>query len=80
MGVRLHISLDDALVAALDRRVGARRRSAFIAAAVQRALEDEQRWELVESTLGTIGEGHDWDDDPAGWVRAQRHSDARRVG
>lgn len=80
MGVRLHISLDDELVAALDRRVGSRRRSAFIAAAVERALEDEQRWELIEASLGTIGSGNEWDDDPAEWVRSQRHADARRVG
>jgi metal-responsive CopG/Arc/MetJ family transcriptional regulator len=78
--VRVHISLDDELVAALDRRVGARRRSAFIAAAVERALEDEVRWELIESSIGTIGAGNEWDDDPAGWVRSQRHADARRVG
>jgi hypothetical protein len=79
--MRLHISLDDDLVAALDERVGARQRSSFIAAAVRRALEDEHRWELIESAIGTIGDrGHDWDDDAAGWVRAQRHADRRRVG
>lgn len=80
MCVRLHISLDDELVAALDRRVGVRRRSAFIAAAVERALDDEMRWELIESSLGSLRDSHDWDEDPAAWVRAQRHSDARRVG
>ena len=78
--MRVHISLDDDLVAALDSRVGARQRSAFISAAIERALEDEQRWELVQSSLGTIGDGHEWDNDPAAWVRSQRHADARRVG
>jgi metal-responsive CopG/Arc/MetJ family transcriptional regulator len=78
--MRVHISLDDDLVAALDRRVGARRRSAFIAAAVERALDDEHRWELIESALGTIGDGHEWDEDPATWVHTQRHADGRRVG
>jgi hypothetical protein len=38
------------------------------------------RWELIESSIGTIGAGNEWDDDPAGWVRSQRHADARRVG
>lgn len=79
--MRLHISLDDELVKDLDRRVGPRRRSAFIATAVARALEDERRWELIESSFGSISDhGHEWDDDLAGWVRAQRHADSSRVG
>ena len=79
--MRVHIVLRDELVRELDRRVGLRRRSTFIARAVERALEDERRWELIESSLGSIGdEGHDWDADPAAWVRAQRRVDATRVG
>jgi hypothetical protein len=79
--MRLHITLSDELVRALDRRVGARGRSAFIAGAVREALEDEHRWELIESALGSIdGEGHDWDADPAAWVREQRNADSARVG
>lgn len=81
MCVRVHISLDDALVVALDRRVGRRRRSAFIAAAVARALDDEQRWDAIEQALGALADGaHEWDADVAGWVRAQRRQDPRRVG
>lgn len=79
--MRVHISLEDELVRELDIRVGRRQRSAFIANAVRRALDDERRWELIEQALDTIpDEGHDWDQDPAGWVRAQRAADARRVG
>ena len=79
--MRLHIFLDDALVEELDRRVGRGRRSAFITSAVQRALDDERRWELIESAVGSISDhGHDWDDDPAAWVRAQRYGDETRVG
>lgn len=79
--MRLHITLPDDVVADLDRRVGPRRRSGFIVSAVRAALEDERRWELVESALGTIdAEGHAWDEDPAAWVRAGRRSDAARVG
>ena len=79
--MRVHISLDDDLVRELDRRVGARGRSPFIAAAVREALEDERRWELIESAIGGIGEsGHDWDSDPAAWVRGQRRDDIGRVG
>lgn len=79
--MRLHIYLDDELVAELDRRVGRGRRSAFIVRAVSTALEDEARWELLESALGAIDDrGHAWDDDPAEWVRAQRRADVRRSG
>jgi hypothetical protein len=79
--MRVHITLKDELVAQLDRRVGARRRSAFIAAAVQHALEEEERWELIESALGSIDDGgHAWDDDPAAWVRSERRGDPSRVG
>lgn len=79
--MRLHIALEDGLVAELDRRVGARRRSAFIAELIRRGLEDERRWDDIESSLGVVPDtGHDWDDDPAAWVRRQRHGDARRAG
>jgi metal-responsive CopG/Arc/MetJ family transcriptional regulator len=79
--MRVHITLSDELVRELDRRVGARGRSAFIAGAVREALEDERRWELVESALGSIeATGHEWDADPAAWVREQRSADTSRVG
>jgi hypothetical protein len=79
--MRVHITLADELVEELDRRVGPRRRSSFIADAVARALDDERRGELVVSALGTAADaGHDWDDDPAAWVRDQRRADAARVG
>lgn len=79
--MRMHIQLDDTLVAELDRRVGPRRRSAFIASALQSALADAQRWDEIEAALGTVAdEGHDWDYDPAEWVRRQRRNDARRIG
>jgi metal-responsive CopG/Arc/MetJ family transcriptional regulator len=79
--MRLHISLDDDLVARLDRRVGRRRRSAFIGETVRRALEDERRWDDIEAGLGALaGREHEWDEDPAAWVRAQRFSDPSRVG
>ena len=79
--MRLHIVLEDELVAELDRRAGARRRSAFIGQVIRRALEDERRWDDIESALGTIADsGHEWDDDPAAWVRGQRREDLRRSG
>jgi len=42
--------------------------------------EERRRAELVEA-LGSIEDtGHDWDADPAEWVRQQRRADDRRVG
>jgi hypothetical protein len=79
--MRLHITLEEELVRDLDRRVGRRRRSAFIAEAVRQALDEERRWELIESALESIEDrGHEWDDDPASWVRRQRRAERSRVG
>lgn len=79
--MRVHISLDEGTVKEIDLRVGARRRSAFIAEAVTRALDDEQRWELITAAIGAVPDGgHDWDLDPGEWVRDQRRGDTRRVG
>jgi hypothetical protein len=81
MAMRLHITLREEVVADLDRRVGKRRRSAFISTAVTRALDDQQRWDEIEAALGSIPDSdHDWDNDPAAWVRAQRRGDRQRVG
>jgi hypothetical protein len=79
--VRVHISLDPKVVKAVDKRVGKRKRSAFIADTVRRALEDEQRWEDIEAAIGSIPDtGHVWDPDPAAWVHVERRRDPRRVG
>jgi predicted transcriptional regulator len=81
VAMRVHITLSDDVVRELDRRVGSRRRSSFIARAVEQALDDERRWELIDSALGAIPDrGHEWDDDPSSWVREQRRGDESRVG
>lgn len=73
--------LDDALVARLDARVGARGRSRFIERATLAALEDEIRLESIRSAIGAIDdEGHEWDDDPAAWVHEERRRDTARTG
>jgi hypothetical protein len=52
----------------------------FIAQTVRRALEDERRWDDMESALGGLAEGgHAWDAGPGRWVREQRRSDDRRL-
>ena len=79
--MRLHISLEDELVAELDRRVGKRRRSAFIAQLLRQSLDDRRRWDQVIGAIGSISDrGHDWDENPAEWVRKQRRGASHRRG
>jgi predicted transcriptional regulator len=79
--MRLHIELDDDIVARLDSAAGARGRSRFIREAIEWALEHRDRWGLIRSAVGSIDDrGHPWDKDPASWVRKQRRADRRRVG
>ncbi|MBA3244643.1 MAG: hypothetical protein H0T61_05635 [Actinobacteria bacterium] len=78
--MRLHITLADDLVAQVDRRVGPRRRSAFIARTVEQALDDARRWDEIVASLGALSDGHDWDGDSGEWVREQRRHDPRRTG
>lgn len=81
VAMRLHITLREDLVKELDRRVGSRRRSTFIAHAIGQALDDERRWELIASAIGAIADGdHSWDSDAERWVRDQRRADTRRMG
>ncbi|MDE0064270.1 MAG: hypothetical protein OXP09_09040 [Gammaproteobacteria bacterium] len=79
--MRIHIALPDALVVELDQRAGNRRRSAFICELIRRGLDDERRWDDIAAAVGGIPDtGHEWDEDPAEWVRRQRHRDDRRSG
>jgi metal-responsive CopG/Arc/MetJ family transcriptional regulator len=79
--MRVRIELPDELSAALDEVAGKRGRSAFVRAAVQRAIEQERRWTAIESSGGVIADaGQDWDDDSSDWVRRQRRGDVRRAG
>lgn len=78
--MRVHISLPEDVVADVDRQVGARERSSFIEKALRRALDDISRSDALQRALGSIEDGgHEWDGDPAQWVRRQR-SDPRRAG
>lgn len=79
--MRMHIELDDQLVEQVDELAGPRGRSAFVREAVERAVDQARRWAALEAAAGSIPDtGHDWDEDPAAWVREQRSSDPRRVG
>jgi metal-responsive CopG/Arc/MetJ family transcriptional regulator len=79
--MRVHIYLDEDVVDEVDRLAGDRGRSSFIEEAVRNELERRRRWDLIWSAVGSIAdEGHEWDDDVAGWVHDQRRADPRRVG
>ncbi len=71
--MRVNITLPEEVVRELDRRAGAGSRSAYIARAVERALEDDHRWELIESAVGSVSDGdHEWNEDAGRWGRNQR--------
>ena len=77
----MHIELDDELVAQIDKLSGPRGRSAFVRSAIERAIRQELRWTDIEAAAGALAnQDHEWDVDPATWVREQRRADARRAG
>lgn len=68
-------------MAKVDTLTGSRGRSALIRLAIERAVEQEQRWADLDSAAATVEDGgHAWDYDPAGWVPEQRQTDHRRAG
>ena len=79
--MRMHIELDEALIARVDEISGPRQRSAFVRDAIRAAVDQHHHWSLIGQSAGVIRDsGHDWDDDPAGWIRRQRFGDPDRVG
>lgn len=79
--MRMHIEVDDDLIARVDHVAGPRGRSGFVRRAIEMAVEREARWQLIEAAAGAIPDrDHAWDDDPAEWVRQQRRGDDRRGG
>jgi metal-responsive CopG/Arc/MetJ family transcriptional regulator len=79
--MRVHIEMDSELIERIDELTGERGRSQFVRDAVVSALERHDRIALIESARGAISPtGHEWDTNPAAWVRAQRRTDPRRTG
>jgi Arc/MetJ family transcription regulator len=71
----MRIEISDELVAQIDKLTGSQGRSAFVRSAIERAIHQEFRWADLEATHGAIaGHDHDWDPDPAAWVRQQRRA------
>ena len=52
--MRMHIELEDDLVKRVDDVAGPRGRSKFVREAIERALEWKNRWDLIESAIGSI--------------------------
>lgn len=72
--MRMHIMVEDDVVERIDRVAGERGRSGWIVSVLRDRLDTEERWAAIEAAMGSIPDtGHEWDDDPAAWVRAQRH-------
>lgn len=79
--MRVHMVMDDELVRRVDAVAGERGRTGWIVKVITVALDAEERWKMIESAIGSIPDtGHEWDEDPAAWVRAQRRADPRAVG
>lgn len=79
--MRMHIEMDDELVARIDDLAGRRGRSQFVRNAVVAALEQQRRAALIRAARGSLAATrHEWDADPARWVRRQRRVDEKRVG
>jgi predicted transcriptional regulator len=79
--MRVHLLVDDDLIDRIDRIAGERGRSGWIVKVIKEAVDVEERWDAIEAAIGSIPDtGHDWDDDPVAWVRAQRRADPDAVG
>jgi Arc/MetJ-type ribon-helix-helix transcriptional regulator len=79
--MRIHIDMGDDLIERIDALAGKGQRSQFVRDAVVAALDRRARTELVLSARGAIpARGHEWDRDPAAWVRDQRRTETPRVG
>lgn len=79
--MRMHIEMERELIERLDAVAGERGRSQFVRQAVEAALEQHERREKILAARALVdATDHEWDIDPADWVRRQRHGDRRRVG
>lgn len=73
--------MEDDLVERIDRVAGERGRSGWIVRVIRDRLDFEERKEGILAAIGCLpATGHEWDEDPAAWVREQRRLDPRAVG
>jgi metal-responsive CopG/Arc/MetJ family transcriptional regulator len=75
--MRTHVLLPRELVERIDHEVGPRRRSAFVAEAVEEKLNRCRLLELAEEAFGSLADsdvpGWETAESTRAWVRAQRH-------
>jgi len=83
--VRTHVVLPAAVVVEVDRLVGKRRRSEFIAEAVERGLAAARRKAAAERIAAEAAAGSrggpaawDTDEDASAWVRQLRQTESPR--
>jgi hypothetical protein len=76
--VRAHVLLPKELVAEIDRRVGPRRRSEFLARAARRELDVEERLRAFDEFVGSLKDvdvpGWETSESAVEWVREQRRA------
>jgi predicted transcriptional regulator len=78
--MRVHVSLDDALVREIDQLAGPRGRNAYIESALRERVDRDRRWRRIEASFRAIEDGgREWDANLAAWVRAQRRDGERPV-
>jgi hypothetical protein len=77
--IRTHVVFPKELVQAMDRLVGQRKRSAFVAEAVAEKLQREQLGRALEETAGSLSDEDypQWDtpEKISAWVREMRAFD-----
>ena len=79
--MRVHVVIDDDVVERIDKVAGDRNRSGWIVRVIRERLDFEERKAGIIASFGCIPDtGHEWDDDPVAWVRAQRSADPQAVG
>lgn len=77
----MHILIEDELVERIDAIAGERGRSGWIVSVIRARLDVEERKAGILAAIGCLSDtGHEWDDDPVAWVRAQRRLDPAAVG
>jgi len=81
--VRTHVVLPKGLVDAMDRLVGARHRSEFIAGVVAEEVNRRRRIAAAEAFAGSLRDvdtpGWNTPEEAAAWVRASRARDDQRM-
>ena len=78
MCMRLHITVDDALVKLIDELAGPRGRSALIREAVENEVDRRRRWAAFERAAGGATEFAQHL--PEDWIREGRERATRRSG